>query len=85
VRKSGTIGKLIPNLQARLVDDEGNDIKPGPENQGELWVRTYPFPPPSAHSFFLVNFDTIIGSSRRPEYYETVLEQPRSDKEFDHS
>ncbi|KAF9514738.1 hypothetical protein BS47DRAFT_1392174 [Hydnum rufescens UP504] len=39
VRKSGTIGKLLPNLQARLVDDSGNDIDPGPENRGELWLR----------------------------------------------
>ncbi|KAF9514742.1 hypothetical protein BS47DRAFT_838022 [Hydnum rufescens UP504] len=39
VRKSGTIGKLHPNLQARLVDDDGNDIEPGPENRGELWLR----------------------------------------------
>ncbi|KAF9514741.1 hypothetical protein BS47DRAFT_1392176 [Hydnum rufescens UP504] len=39
VRKSGTIGKLHPNLQARLVDDDGNDIEPGPEIRGELWLR----------------------------------------------
>jgi len=39
VRKMGTIGVLLPNLQARLVDDDENDIKPSPENRGELWIR----------------------------------------------
>jgi len=39
LRKMGTIGLLLPNLQARLVDDDENDIKPSPENRGELWVR----------------------------------------------
>ncbi|KAF9514789.1 hypothetical protein BS47DRAFT_1361504 [Hydnum rufescens UP504] len=39
VRKMGTIGLLLPNLQARLVDDDENDIKPSPENRGELWIR----------------------------------------------
>ncbi|KAF9514787.1 hypothetical protein BS47DRAFT_1381831 [Hydnum rufescens UP504] len=39
IRKMGTIGLLLPNLQARLVDDDENDIKPGPENRGELWIR----------------------------------------------
>ncbi|KAF9514722.1 hypothetical protein BS47DRAFT_1451228, partial [Hydnum rufescens UP504] len=39
MRKVGSVGWLLPNLQARLVDDDENDIKPGPENRGELWVR----------------------------------------------
>jgi acyl-CoA synthetase (AMP-forming)/AMP-acid ligase II len=37
--KAGSCGRLIPNLEARLVDDDENDIQPGPKNRGELWVR----------------------------------------------
>lgn len=44
VRKAGSTGWLIPNFQARLVDENEKDIQPGPENQGELWVRMYPSP-----------------------------------------
>ncbi|KAF9504366.1 hypothetical protein BS47DRAFT_1355281 [Hydnum rufescens UP504] len=39
IRKRGSIGRLLPNVQARLVDDDEKDIQPGPENSGELWVR----------------------------------------------
>ena len=40
IRKVGSVGRLIPNLQARLVDENENDVQPGPETRGELWVRT---------------------------------------------
>ncbi|KAF8908005.1 AMP binding protein [Mucidula mucida] len=33
----GSIGTLLPNLQARLVDEDGVDVKEG--EPGELWVR----------------------------------------------
>lgn len=33
----GGVGPLVPNVQARLVGDDGNDVKPG--EWGELWVR----------------------------------------------
>ncbi|KAJ8076858.1 hypothetical protein PM082_001281 [Marasmius tenuissimus] len=41
VRKIGSIGTLLPNLEARLVaDDEGDHIIDAAEGQpGELWVR----------------------------------------------
>jgi len=39
VRKRGSSGRLIPNLQARLVDENERDVPPGPEIRGELWVR----------------------------------------------
>lgn len=33
----GTVGKLLPTYQARLVGDDGNDVGNG--ERGELWVR----------------------------------------------
>lgn len=33
----GTVGRLVPNTEARLVDDSGRDVAPG--ESGELWVR----------------------------------------------
>jgi len=38
-RKVGTIGVLLPNLEARLMDDDEKDVVPGPDARGELWVR----------------------------------------------
>lgn len=35
--KAGTVGRLQPNMQARLVDDHEQDVAPG--SPGELWVR----------------------------------------------
>jgi acyl-CoA synthetase (AMP-forming)/AMP-acid ligase II len=35
--KAGTIGPLLPNLEARLVQDDGTDAKEG--DRGELWIR----------------------------------------------
>lgn len=42
LRKVGSIGLLLPNLEARLVvDGEGNgDIDAKPGEPGELWVRS---------------------------------------------
>ncbi|KAF9514737.1 hypothetical protein BS47DRAFT_1372215 [Hydnum rufescens UP504] len=39
MRKPGSVGWLIPNIQARLVDEDEEDIQPGQEKRGELWVR----------------------------------------------
>lgn len=33
----GSIGTLLPNLEARLVGEDGNDAKEG--EPGELWIR----------------------------------------------
>jgi len=35
--KAGSVGVLLPNLEARLVGDDGVDAKPG--EPGELWLR----------------------------------------------
>ncbi|KAL7420636.1 4-coumarate--CoA ligase-like 5 [Cryptotrichosporon argae] len=38
--RKGTIGRLIPTYEARLVDvDTGLDVAPGRDSAGELWVR----------------------------------------------
>lgn len=33
----GSIGKLCPNMEAKFVDEEGNEVPPGKD--GELWMR----------------------------------------------
>ena len=37
VKKVGSVGLLLPNQEARLVDEGENDVKPG--DRGELWIR----------------------------------------------
>ena len=36
---AGTAGRLLPNLEARLVGDDGNDLPESEESVGELWIR----------------------------------------------
>lgn len=36
---AGTAGRLLPNLEARLVCDDGNDLPESEESVGELWIR----------------------------------------------
>lgn len=33
----GSVGKLVPNMEARIVDDDGNEVADG--ERGELWLR----------------------------------------------
>ena len=35
--KAGSAGVLVPNLEARLIGNDGVDVKPG--EPGELWLR----------------------------------------------
>jgi len=35
----GSVGRLIPNMEARLVDDDGKDVPQGGNSAGELWLR----------------------------------------------
>lgn len=35
----GPTGSLVPNMEARLVDDDGNDVPRGESATGELWLR----------------------------------------------
>lgn len=39
VDNPGAAGRLLPNLEARLVDDDGNDLPENEESVGELWIR----------------------------------------------
>ncbi len=36
-RYNGSVGKLLPNIEAKIVDPEGDEVPRGQE--GELWVR----------------------------------------------
>ena len=36
----GAAGRLLPNLEARLVDNDGNDVPESEDSVGELWVRS---------------------------------------------
>lgn len=36
---AGAAGRLLPNLEARLVDEDGNDLPEGEDSVGELWIR----------------------------------------------
>ncbi|KAJ7109643.1 AMP binding protein [Mycena crocata] len=38
-RKMGSIGQLLPNLEARLVDDEDGEVDAEEGRPGELWIR----------------------------------------------
>ncbi|KAK7057531.1 4-coumarate--CoA ligase-like 7 [Favolaschia claudopus] len=38
-RKMGSIGKLLPNLEARLVEDDEGKVDAAPGEPGELWIR----------------------------------------------
>jgi len=35
----GSVGRLVPNMEARLVDDDGKDMPQGENSAGELWLR----------------------------------------------
>ncbi|KAF8338754.1 AMP binding protein [Cantharellus anzutake] len=76
-KKIGSCGALLPNLEARLVDDDGNDvIKPSaggasamdPENdgRGELWIRG-----PSVMKGYLHNPAATANSITRDGWFKT--------------
>ncbi len=39
IEKPASCGPIVPTLDAKLVDDEGNDLPPGPDTVGQLCVR----------------------------------------------
>jgi len=39
VEKAASCGPVVPTLEAKLVDDAGNDLPPGPDTVGQLCVR----------------------------------------------
>jgi len=38
-QNAGSVGRLIPNMEARLVGDNGKDVPQGEYFAGELWFR----------------------------------------------
>ncbi|MGQ4876319.1 MAG: AMP-binding protein, partial [Promethearchaeia archaeon] len=38
--KIGSIGKSIPGFELKIVDENGNELPPGPDNVGEILART---------------------------------------------
>jgi len=39
IENAGAAGRLLPNLEARLVDENENDLPESEESVGELWIR----------------------------------------------
>ena len=39
IENPGVAGRLLPNLQARLVDENENDLPESEDSVGELWIR----------------------------------------------
>jgi acyl-CoA synthetase (AMP-forming)/AMP-acid ligase II len=48
-KKFGSIGQLLPNLELRLVGDDGNDVPEG--EPGEVWARGPTIMRVSSHGF----------------------------------
>lgn len=38
-QNTGTVGRLIPNMEAMLVDDDEKDVPQWENSAGELWLR----------------------------------------------
>lgn len=74
LRKVGNVGLLQPNLEARLVDDDENDVKPG--ERGELWIRGPNIMKFVVHSHYLVavnNKDDLEGTCTTRKRPKTLL------------
>lgn len=59
IRKVGSIGRLIPTLEARLVTEDGTDAEPG--QRGELWIRG-----PTVMKGYLKNEKSTKDSFKKP-------------------
>ncbi|KAH8113275.1 AMP binding protein [Phellopilus nigrolimitatus] len=63
-RRAGSIGMLLPNLEARLVTDDGVDAKDG--EPGELWLRG-----PTVMKGYLNNLKATKDSISEDGFYST--------------
>ena len=60
----GSIGKLLPNMEAMFVDEEGNEVEPGKD--GELWMRG-----PNVFRGYLNNEEATQNSITKDGWFKT--------------
>ncbi|KZP27521.1 AMP binding protein [Athelia psychrophila] len=77
LHKVGTIGVLLPNLEARLVDEADVDVAPGPDAAGELWLRG-----PSVMKGYLGNAQATADSITADGWFKTGDVAVRDDEGF---
>jgi long-chain acyl-CoA synthetase len=37
--KPGSVGRPLPGVDVRLVDEDGEDVDPSDGDPGEIWIR----------------------------------------------
>ncbi|KAM6502495.1 AMP binding protein [Amanita muscaria] len=77
LRKIGSVGILLPNLQARLVADENGDIDAEEGQPGELWLRG-----PTVMKGYLNNKAATEDSITSDEWFKTGDIAMRDDEGF---
>ncbi|KIL68813.1 hypothetical protein M378DRAFT_70443 [Amanita muscaria Koide BX008] len=77
LRKIGSVGILLPNLQARLVADENGDIDAEEGQPGELWLRG-----PTVMKGYLNNKAATEDSITSDEWFKTGDIATRDDEGF---
>ncbi|KZP08595.1 acetyl-CoA synthetase-like protein [Athelia psychrophila] len=75
LRKVGSVGVLVPNLEARLVDDDERDVNEG--QSGELWLRG-----PSVMKCYLGNEQATKQSITVDGWFKTGDIMTRDDEGF---
>ncbi|EPQ51344.1 acetyl-CoA synthetase-like protein [Gloeophyllum trabeum ATCC 11539] len=66
IRKVGSVGRLVPHLEARLLSEEDVDIDETKEESGELWLRG-----PSIMKGYLNNVEATQNSITRDGWFKT--------------
>ncbi|KAJ7665916.1 AMP binding protein [Mycena polygramma] len=65
-RKMGSIGLLLPNLEARLVEDEDGEVDAEEGRPGELWIRG-----PTVMKGYLNNAEATANAITRDGWFKT--------------
>ncbi|KAJ6478794.1 AMP binding protein [Mycena vitilis] len=65
-RKMGSIGLLLPNLEARLVEDDDGDVDAEEGRPGELWIRG-----PTVMKGYLNNAEATANAITRDGWFKT--------------
>jgi 4-coumarate--CoA ligase len=60
----GSIGKLVPNLEALIVDEKGNEVETGKD--GEVWIRG-----PTVFVGYLNNEEATHNSITKDGWFKT--------------